>query len=551
MAEKRELAEGVFVLQERLEDPTRIRYEILNETDATLDMTINLEGSENVSFREGKLEICVTVEPKSQRYAGTMFVTDPRKGWKLACKFNWTATRQVPAGSAPKSVRGDNDSNTTPDADNGAGGPKLPDVTVAPQRPADEDRRPDPHIHPREIDIPYPEDQRRKKDVSTPRSPRDDAAAPNVHRKPLEEGVTLVRTQYQNPTKFDFEVENTLCEALEFTLSIEGSANIAFADGSLVATKTVEPENTTFIGQCSISNPKAAWSLNSKFSWKRVPPSREYQQKKIREQQQRIADELEAYRKTPLFDGDDRLSLGELITECKKYSVKFIDTEFLPAESQIFTEDSEYRDPDTPIVWRRASEFFAGKDYDVFVKGVEPADIKQGRLGDCWLMCALASIAEREERILKIFQSPRSTATQTRNAVGAYQVRLCKNGEWWLIRLDDYFPCLPGQGPVFSRSHGNELWVLLLEKAFAKICGCYDMLRGGLACEALMDITGCPTRDFKMDETGTEDLWEMLKAEDERDNIMTCSVPGEDKWSNVAGRDLGGPGLVSGAAWWR
>lgn len=29
---------------------------------------------------------------------------------------------------------------------------------------------------------------------------------------------------------------------------------------------------------------------------------------------------------------------------------------------------------------------------------------------------------------------------------------------------------------------------------------------------------------------------------------LHCSVPGEDKWSNTEGRDLGGPGLVSGHA---
>lgn len=46
---------------------------------------------------------------------------------------------------------------------------------------------------------------------------------------------------------------------------------------------------------------------------------------------------------------------------------------------------------------------------------------------------------------------------------------------------------------MFSKAHCNELWVLILEKAYAKLHGNYFMLRGGFANEALIDLTGCPT----------------------------------------------------------
>jgi len=58
------------------------------------------------------------------------------------------------------------------------------------------------------------------------------------------------------------------------------------------------------------------------------------------------------------------------------------------------------------------------------------------------------------------------------------------------IQVDDFFPCYPGGGAIYSRGHGPEMWVLLLEKAFAKYCGCYEAIKSGWAFEAMMDLTG-------------------------------------------------------------
>lgn len=38
------------------------------------------------------------------------------------------------------------------------------------------------------------------------------------------------------------------------------------------------------------------------------------------------------------------------------------------------------------------------------------------------------------------------------------------------VTVDDYFPCAPGGTPVYARSHGTELWAMLLEKGYAKVC---------------------------------------------------------------------------------
>ena len=40
-------------------------------------------------------------------------------------------------------------------------------------------------------------------------------------------------------------------------------------------------------------------------------------------------------------------------------------------------------------------------------------------------------------------------------------------------------------GPIFSTTSENELWVLILEKAYAKVHGSYLSLRGGYTIEGL------------------------------------------------------------------
>lgn len=50
-----------------------------------------------------------------------------------------------------------------------------------------------------------------------------------------------------------------------------------------------------------------------------------------------------------------------------------------------------------------------------------------------------------------------------------------KNGTQITVLVDDYIVCKWSQ-PVFAQANGNELWVMLLEKAWAKIHGSFDRI---------------------------------------------------------------------------
>ena len=74
------------------------------------------------------------------------------------------------------------------------------------------------------------------------------------------------------------------------------------------------------------------------------------------------------------------------------------------------------------------------------LKKVEPNEINQGQLGDCYFLCALSVLAQDPELIKARF------VTKEKNAAGIYCVKFLVNGEDYEVVVDDYFPCDPRFG---------------------------------------------------------------------------------------------------------
>jgi hypothetical protein len=213
-----------------------------------------------------------------------------------------------------------------------------------------------------------------------------------------------------------------------------------------------------------------------------------------------------------------------LVQQLRASGQKFTDTEF-PCQLKSLTGGlSEYElaqnsDLDwRSVIWRRADDIFGKNNYQVFEERIEPNDIKQGSLGDCYFLSVLAALAEKPRRIRRLFESPKP------NEQGCYAVKVCNVGMWTTILLDDYIPCSAStKKPIFSRSNGNELWVLLLEKAWAKIYGSYARIEAGLTRECLHDLTGAPTKYYLTGNTKkNEEIWTEISNGEKKDFVMTC-----------------------------
>ena len=132
----------------------------------------------------------------------------------------------------------------------------------------------------------------------------------------------------------------------------------------------------------------------------------------------------------------------------------------------------------------------------LFQGEIEPADVAQGQLGDCWLMTAIVCLTEFRGAIQSCF------LTAEYNPRGRYCVRLycAREKQFKEIVVDNRIPVVKGTSdPAFAKPNGREMWVMLLEKAFAKFVGSYAALDGGYALWGLQAMTGDEVANFALD----------------------------------------------------
>jgi calpain len=98
------------------------------------------------------------------------------------------------------------------------------------------------------------------------------------------------------------------------------------------------------------------------------------------------------------------------------------------------------------IKWAKISEVI--KNPEIIVGKIEPNDIKQGYLGDCYFLAAIAALAEKEDRIMNLF------LVNKVNAQKYFSVKMLYKGKWMTIDMDEYIPSLHGS-PAFSKSVDN------------------------------------------------------------------------------------------------
>ena len=166
--------------------------------------------------------------------------------------------------------------------------------------------------------------------------------------------------------------------------------------------------------------------------------------------------------------------------------------------------------PADSVRWLRPHELCPDGDARLIVRGTESADVVQGCLGSCWFLSAVAVVAMRgglAERTFALAAGEGATA-------GQLPVQLWKEGRWRRVTIDDRLPCDADGSLLYARSaEPTELWVSLLEKAYAKAHGSYEALISGFSDYALRDLTGGAPQRLRFGGGGDEAaLWQQLRG---------------------------------------
>ncbi|KAF2355647.1 Peptidase C2 calpain catalytic domain [Trinorchestia longiramus] len=242
------------------------------------------------------------------------------------------------------------------------------------------------------------------------------------------------------------------------------------------------------------------------------------------------------------------LSWKRIVQYCRKHKHPFVDDSFPPIAKSLYYSSGGELPPNNKVSqWLRPHQILTEDDASighkpwVVFRTPLPSDISQGVLGNCWLLSALSVLAERDDLVRKIM------VTKELCPEGVYQIRLCRSGRWVTVLVDDLLPCDSRRHLVYSQAQRRQLWVPLIEKAVAKVHGCYEALVSGRSIEGLATLTGAPCESIPLqpssspqeEEVDSELIWAQLLSSRTAGFLMGASCGGgnmrvvEDEYKSV------------------
>ena len=158
--------------------------------------------------------------------------------------------------------------------------------------------------------------------------------------------------------------------------------------------------------------------------------------------------------------------------------------------------------------------------------------ITSGALGDNYFVNALRMMATSPKLIRRLLVSSANAR------FGIYTFKFYKAGAWRYVHVDDRIPCRQSGRVNFARNEDpNETFAMLIEKAYAKLHGCYEALIHGLSEKVMLDLTpGGHCRVHRNElhqdlDTICDVTWNFLEENIKAGKVMGCMKCVPDPYS--------------------
>ncbi|XP_065562636.1 calpain-A-like isoform X3 [Artemia franciscana] len=201
--------------------------------------------------------------------------------------------------------------------------------------------------------------------------------------------------------------------------------------------------------------------------------------------------------------------------DCLAEGKLFEDPSFPAEDCSLFYSKRPFR----RFRWLRPHEICS--DPQFVVDDASRFDIQQGELGDCWLLAAMANLTINPVLFKRIV--PDDQSFDDGEYAGIFHFRFWQYGQWVDVVIDDKLPTYNGKLVYLQSQEKNEFWSALLEKAYAKLHGSYEALKGGTTSEAMEDFTGGVAEMYELNNADMS-LFKIMVKSFERSSLMSCAI---------------------------
>uniref|UniRef100_A0A8C3ND30 Calpain-3 n=1 Tax=Geospiza parvula TaxID=87175 RepID=A0A8C3ND30_GEOPR len=204
----------------------------------------------------------------------------------------------------------------------------------------------------------------------------------------------------------------------------------------------------------------------------------------------------------------------ELHKKCLEKNILYEDPDFPANESSLFYSQKS----PVKFEWKRPREICENPRF--IIGGANRTDICQGELGNCWFLAAIACLTLNKKLLCRVIPHDQSFI---QNYAGIFHFQFWRYGDWVDVVIDDCLPTYNNQLVFTKSSQRNEFWSALLEKAYAKLHGSYEALKGGNTTEAMEDFTGGVTEFYEIKDA-PKDIYKIMKHAIDRGSLMASSI---------------------------